>query len=547
MDDRRENLVLAAVVLSLAVHGVLMFFMRPQVMARITGSGASLRERTAMVAKQRPAYEDSVRLDVFDDIKPELEFPEARTDDAALRADETLKTLKDLTHKPDAVANEALKDVAVPKITVDPSEVLSRPVDEGDAPSLPQLSPAVHSAVSAAPSAVRPLALPRAVPSPLTATAVQVKPLEPIPVPVADEKVADKASKLPEPEKQAQTAAAYEPVKEVMAEISEKIVESEKAAVRDLLNVKGASELSDAVHTVATSASQGDWDYFRVRITARDDLKVVPKDVVILIDASGSISNDRLKSCRASAKKLLRSCMNSNDRFNIVAFRDDFRYAFKTWQECGRDSYERAERWMDNLAAHGRTDVFSTVASVLKLPRDPARPLIALVVTDAIANKGVVETSQILSRFSKLNDGLVSVYMYGVKEEANRELIDVLTKGNRGEGFVHEGSRRHAGRELEAFSERFRDPVMTDLRVVFSADSKAQAFPTLLKNLYRGRMVEIVGRVPKGTRDIAFSLKGLNGEKPYEGFFRYKISLMPFDAEVPVLWAAEKSVADRLR
>ncbi len=546
MEERGQNFIMVAVVLSLLAHGALMFFMRPQVMAHISGAGASMRERSAMVARQRPVQEDAVRLDVLDDISPELDFPEARTDDAALRTDETLKNIKDLTEQQNVAAKEVLKDVSVPKLTVDPSEILSRPVDEADAPALPSLSPALQSHGVMQTPVARPKALPRAKPSPIAAVAAPITPREIVTVPLADEKIADKASKLPEVAKEPAAVEKFEPIKEVMAEISEKVVESEKAAVRDLLDVKSAQELSQAVHTVATSASQGDWDYFRVRIVPRDELKVVPKDVVILIDASGSISNDRLKSCRANAKKILRSCMNSNDRFNIVAFRDEFRYAFKTWQECGKDSYDRAERWMDNLVAHGRTDVFSTVASVLKLPRDPSRPLIALVVTDAIANKGVVETSQILSRFSKLNDGLVSVYMYGVKDEANRELIDVLTRGNRGESIIHEGSRRHAGRELESLSDRFRDPVLIDLRVVFSADSKAQAYPALLRNLYRGGMVEIVGRVPKGTTDVAFSLKGLNGEKSYEGFFRYKFSMMPFDAEIPKLWAAEKSIADKL-
>jgi hypothetical protein len=183
----------------------------------------------------------------------------------------------------------------------------------------------------------------------------------------------------------------------------------------------------------------------------------------------------------------------------------------------------------------------------LKLPRDPKRPLVALIVTDGIANKGVRETSQILSRFTKLNDGLISVYMYGVKDDANRELIDALTRGNRGGSFVYEGRRKYAGRDLEQLSDRFRDPVLTDLRVVFTVDSRVEAYPVMLKNLYRGEMVDIVGRAPIGTREVAFSLNGLNGDKAYEGFFRYELSKVPFDGKIPALWAAEKSVDGKLR
>jgi len=272
----------------------------------------------------------------------------------------------------------------------------------------------------------------------------------------------------------------------------------------------------------------------------------VPKDVVILMDASGSIANDRLKSCREAAREILRTCMNTGDRFNLVAFRDEFDYAFKTWQECDADGYEAAEKWMSRLAAHGRTDVFATISSVLKLPRDPARPLVALVVTDGDANEGVRQTSQILSKFTALNDGLISVYMYGVKQSANRELIDVLTRGNRGESFVYEGNRKYAGKRIGELSERFRDPVLTDLRVVFTTGSQAEAYPQRLRNLYKGESVEIVGRVPTGTQEVAFSLKGLNGTTAYEGFFRVSLAAAEFDQSLPAAWAAERGIDAKL-
>ena len=201
---------------------------------------------------------------------------------------------------------------------------------------------------------------------------------------------------------------------------------------------------------------------------------------------------------------------------------------------------------MDNLAAHGRTDVFATIASVLKLPRDPKRPLVALVVTDGDANAGVRQTSRILSKFTALNDGLVSVYMYGVKETANRELIDVLTRGNRGESFVYGGNRRYAGRLIGELSEKFRDPVLTDLRVVFAAGSKVEAYPRLLKNLYRGESVEIVGRAPAGTEEISFSLKGLNGDTAYEGYFRFALGAAARNDALPGEWAADRAIDERL-
>ena len=295
------------------------------------------------------------------------------------------------------------------------------------------------------------------------------------------------------------------------------------------------------------ATSDGAWTYFRLRIAPTTSLRVVPKDVVVLIDASGSIGKDRMRSIREAAKKILRSSTNSGDRFNFVAFRDRFSYAFKRWQECTVQSFEQSDRWLDTVVPHGRTDVFSTIASVLTLPRDPARPLIALVVTDGDANTGVRDTSEIISKFTALNDGLVSVYMYGVKSSANRELIDVLTRGNRGESFIFDGWRWSAGSGIEGLSNRFRDPVLSDLRLVFASSTKAEAFPRRLKNLYKGETLEIVGRVPASTKEVAFSLKGLNGAKAYEGFFRMPLSSAAADPAAAAAWRDEKSIDSRLR
>jgi hypothetical protein len=218
-------------------------------------------------------------------------------------------------------------------------------------------------------------------------------------------------------------------------------------------------------------------------------------------------------------------------------------YAFDSWQQCDAVSFERADKWLDRLAAHGRTDVFSTIRSVLTLPRDPVRPLIALVVTDGDANYGIRDSAEIISKFSRLNDSLVSVYMYGVKEKANKKLIDVLTHGNRGDSFIYGGKRWNAGSGIEGLSERFRDPLLSDLRLVYAANSSGvEAYPRLLKNLYRGEELELFGRAPKGTTSVSFSLRGLNRGKAYEGFFTVDLTKSGFDKSLPKLWAEEQSI-----
>ena len=82
---------------------------------------------------------------------------------------------------------------------------------------------------------------------------------------------------------------------------------------------------------------------------------------------------------------------------------------------------------------------------------------------------------------------------------------------------------------------------------MFSSGCPAEAYPRLLKNLYRGETVEISGRVPEGVREVSFSLKGLNGRKAYESFFRLPLDSAAEDVAAVDRWREERDIDRKLR
>ena len=533
-----RDLLVAAVIVSALVHIGVMVWARPRVMTQMAAQVVSMTRTSSMEMRAKAPESEMVKIDLVEDVDAAKAAPEAAETAAAVSAlDATV---------PQAQAMEAEK--VLPAVSA--PEIVSRLKAAESEFRVPQVVDAPASEVKAPmPSEVMMPAVQMAIPSeslPMKDAmgAVQFEAPKVAEVQtIGLSKSSELEASMPVMVEEEGTGEVFTPVAEVMAEVDEKMVEREKAAVKDLIDSVQAADMAEAVTVTLDASEEGNHTYFRATVRPKERVRVVPKDVVVLIDASGSIGRERLTSCRKAARRILRSCTNTGDRFNLVAFRDRFSYAFKTWQECNVASFAAGDKWLEGLAAHGRTDVFSTIASVLTLPRDPARPLIALVVTDGDANVGVRETAQILSKFSALNDGLISVYMYGVKSNANRELIDVLTHGNRGESFIFGGwFRSQSGDKLDALSERFRDPVMSDLRIIFSTTCKAEAYPALLKNLYRGNSVEIVGRVPKGTKEVSFSLKGLSGTLAYEGYFKLPITGAARDEKLPVLWRQERSI-----
>ena len=535
--ESRENLLVVAVVLSIGAHLALMFGIRAQVMTHVDRSSLHSHHREAMRVSDYEEIEDPVRIERIKDIMSAKEAPEAEADEPVGPATEQL---------PDSAAQHWDGDVPAPaapelsSVPVPAEKFEASPLELSETTAPDPLPTAEFSvpksraltAPDLAPGAV--FAMPASFGVPDAKIAVPLLSATPVErTSIASDK------KLSAPE--------FVPSQEVYDRVDEKIVEQEKDAIRELMKVDEAAPLEKFVNLSASRFEDAQWTYFRLKVTPKAELPVVPKDVVVILDASGSIGSERLASCRHAAKQILRSAFNTGDRFNLVAFRNSFSYAFRRWQECDKESFAAADKWLANLSAYGRTDVFGTIRSVLTLPRDPTRPLIALVVTDGDANAGVSDTAQILSKFTDLNDGLVSVYMYGVKEGANRELIDVLTHGNRGESFIYGGLRWKAGSGIEKLSDRFRDPVLSDIRVVFAAGTKAEAYPRLLKNLYRGDAVTIIGRVPKGRSEVAFSLKGLNGKKTYEAFFKVPLGKIATDPALAGAWAEEAAIDAKLK
>lgn len=541
--EGRGEILLLAVFFSAGIHFGTMYYAKPKVMTHVVSASVRAGHREAMRVSKTTLPESPVKIDVVKDVDALKDAPVAEEvqeiPPAPIEADMPSATVKSvvpasLMEVPNAPEPSAdLMALDVKPLSSERSSVALR------LPPPPEMGMPKVSAIAAAPEATPPLPRPaiKAVPPPPPALEIS-----------ADEEFGpEKILPIEKEQPKAITPKAFTPEQEIREKVDEQLVANEKEAVRKLLDVAAAEELKPYIDMGVTKFTFGGWTYFKIQVAPKTLLPLISKDVVLLIDASGSIGKDRIRSIREAAKGILRTCTNSGDRFNLVAFRDKYTYAFRRWQECSQSSFNTADKWLDNVAAHGRTDVFASIRSVLTLPRDPLRPLIAMVITDGDANSGVRETSQILSKFTALNDGLISVYMYGVKGSANRELIDVLTRGNRGESFIYDGWRWSAGSGIENLGVKFRDPVLSDLRVVFAVTSQAEAYPRLLRNLYRGEVMEVFGRVPAKTREVAFSIKGLNGKDPYEGFFKLPLDAAKEDSDVMDAWNAERQIDLKLK
>jgi hypothetical protein len=252
------------------------------------------------------------------------------------------------------------------------------------------------------------------------------------------------------------------------------------------------------------------YGYFKIEIqrAGSDVLPVLPKDILFIQDSSSSITEQRLYFCRDGLQKCL-GMMGAEDRFNVISFSDKSVRCFPDWQKNTKSSVEKAKGFISNLKSDGNTDIYASMQDVMKIKRDPSRPVLAFVITDGMANTGLTKSSNIIGEFSKRNKGAVSVFMMGTIKSANTYLLDLMGYSNKGGVMEAEGGRWGIPEAMQAGMTGISRPVMAKVKFRFAAGSVTEVYPLLASNLYLDRPMVLYGRyIKKGAKGIVFQAVG---------------------------------------
>ncbi len=258
---------------------------------------------------------------------------------------------------------------------------------------------------------------------------------------------------------------------------------------------------------------------FRAGVEA---LPVLPKDILLIQDCSESMTRSKLDYFKEGIVAYLRT-LTTADRVNLMRYSDAPALCFADWQTATAESLGQAARFTDEMRARGQTDLFSPLQEVLRIPRQPGRPMIAVLMTDGRPTMGTVDSSDIIARFSKANQGAVSVFTVGAGDRVNTFLLDLLGQNNRGGSWIMPlreqipDAVKRAARELSR-------PVLANLDYRFSGDSAAEVYPGTLTHLYLDRPLRLVGRCPLDQKAAVLQIIGESGAQKRDMVFAIDLS-----------------------
>jgi Ca-activated chloride channel family protein len=265
-----------------------------------------------------------------------------------------------------------------------------------------------------------------------------------------------------------------------------------------------------------------------------DEGSIVPRDVVMILDTSGSMDGEKIAQARQALTYVL-THLNAEDRFNVVAFSTGLRqYAteLRPASEAGD-----AIAWVERLEAVGGTDINRALLEAAA-QADPARATVFIFLTDGQPTEGVTDIQQILANVEASAPGNVRLFPFGVGDDVNTILLDTLAQQHRGTtGYVRPYER--IDEEISAFYALIKTPVLADIDLDCGGVAVEDLYPYPLPDLFAGTQLILAGRYREpGAARITLSgeVDGDTESFVYEATFRAEGG----DDFIPRLWAARK-------
>jgi Ca-activated chloride channel family protein len=291
---------------------------------------------------------------------------------------------------------------------------------------------------------------------------------------------------------------------------------------------------------------QADHDHFLFLFAPdfpRDRQAALPKDIVFVLDRSGSMDGEKINQARGSLQFILGQ-LNPEDRFSMVAFDDEMQVFSATLQPITNTNLEEARRFVDQLEARANTDLERALQTGLAIfERSESRSEAARVVvflTDGLPTSGYTDAETIASLVDQTNGRIEArLHVFGVGYDVNTHLLDRLAADNQGSvTYVQPGENLET--VLVTFYEKIATPLFTDVVVEFEGLETSDIYPNQIPDMYQGSSLILTGRYTSAAPTITIRVRGISGDQPQEFEYTYERDQVRAYDFVPRLWATRQ-------
>ncbi len=257
-------------------------------------------------------------------------------------------------------------------------------------------------------------------------------------------------------------------------------------------------KIEDAVLT----HRNGKGGYFTLILQPPDKVNsedVTPKEIVFVLDTSGSMSGFPIEKAK-EAMKLALDGLHPQDTFNLITFAGDTHVLFEKPVPASAENLQKAQAFLESRQGGGGTEMMKAITAALA-PSDSQQHIrIVCFMTDGYVGNDMA----IVGEIQKYKNA--RVFSFGIGSSVNRFLLDKMAEEGRGE-VEYVALNDDGSAAAKRFHERVRSPLLTDISVDFGGLQVADVYPLRINDLFSAKPVVIHGRFTNAGSGIV-KLKG---------------------------------------
>nr|XP_034353282.1 inter-alpha-trypsin inhibitor heavy chain H3 isoform X1 [Arvicanthis niloticus] len=240
--------------------------------------------------------------------------------------------------------------------------------------------------------------------------------------------------------------------------------------------------------------------YF-VHFFAPQGLPVVPKNIVFVIDVSGSMSGRKIQQTREALLKIMDD-MKEDDYLNFILFST----GVTTWKDhlvqATPANLEEARAFVKNIRDQSMTNIndglLRGIEMLNKAREDHLVPerstSIVIMLTDGDANSGESRPEKIQENVRNAIGGKFPLYNLGFGHNMNYNFLENLALENHGFARrIYEDS--DANLQLQGFYEEVANPLLTNVEVEYPENAILDLTRNSYPHFYDGSEIVIAGRL----------------------------------------------------